>query len=154
VVESFRHHRDDRRESALDFVGHSQGEHEVLAGGVHIFRRSQDGAEIVARMSEAARRHVTVEEIDVARQAGVEERRLVYRGLAAADQRATSRGTIFFELLTQRMEGQAGQRGDRTADTVQDIALEQPADVRRQLRRASRVGERRNVIDGSRSLAI
>jgi hypothetical protein len=82
VVEPFRHHRDDRREPALDFVGHSQGEHEVLAGGVHIFRRRQDGAEIVARMSETARRHITVEEIDIARQAGVKERRLIQRGLA------------------------------------------------------------------------
>jgi hypothetical protein len=94
VVEPFRHHRGDRRESALDFVGHSQGEHEVLAGGSHIFRRSQDGAEIVARMSETARRHITVEEIDIARQAGVEERRLIQRGLAASDQRAAAWGAV------------------------------------------------------------
>ena len=105
-------------------------------------------------MSEAARRHVTVEKIDVARQAGIEQCCLVYGCPATADQCAPAWGTIFLELLTQRMEGPAGQRGDRTADAVQDIALEQPADVRRQLRRASRVGERRNAIDGFRSLAI
>jgi hypothetical protein len=65
----------------MPIIGHRQGEHEVLAGGVRVFRRSQNGAEIVARMSEAARRHVTVEKIDIARQAGIKERRLIHRVL-------------------------------------------------------------------------
>src|SRR5208282_5738687 len=48
--------------------------------------------------------HVAVEKIDVAHKTGVEERCLICRGLAAADQRAATRGSIFLELFAQRIE--------------------------------------------------
>src|SRR5580704_4106498 len=76
------------------------------------FRRRQDGAEIIARMSETARRHITVEQIDIARQAGVEERRLIQRGLAASDQRAAAWGAVFLELVAQRGERSTRQGRD------------------------------------------
>jgi hypothetical protein len=41
-------------------------------------------------MTEAARRHVAVEKIDIAHQTGVEEGGLVGRGIPAADQRAAT----------------------------------------------------------------
>jgi hypothetical protein len=147
VVEPFRHHWDDRRESALDFVGHSQGEYEVLAGGAHIFRRSQDGAEIVARMSETARRHITVEEIDIARQAGVEERRLIQCSLAASDQRAAAWGPIFLELFAQRRERSTRQGRDRAGEAIQNVALEQLADFRCQALLPSRSGKGGDAFD-------
>jgi hypothetical protein len=131
----------------LDFVGHSQGEHEVLAGGVHIFRRSQDGTEIVARMSETARRHITVEKIDIARQAGVEERRLIQRGLAAFDQRAAAWGAVFLELVAQRGERSTRQGRDRAGEAIQNVALEQPADFRCQALRPSRNGKGGDAFD-------
>lgn len=59
---------------------------------------------------ELLRRHVAVEQIDVAHKTGIEERCLVRGGVAAADQRAPARSTVFLELFAQCLEGLSWQR--------------------------------------------
>jgi hypothetical protein len=98
-------------------------------------------------MSEAARRHITVEKIDIARQAGIKERRLIHRGLAAADQRAAAWGAIFLELLAQRGERSTRQGRDRAAEAVQNVALEKLPDFRCQALRPSRNGKGGDTCD-------
>jgi hypothetical protein len=141
VVEALRHHRDDGCKSALDFVRYGEGQHEFLAGPACLLGRGEDGPEIVARMTEAAGRHVAVEKIDITHETGVEERCLIRGGLAAANQCAATRGTVFLELFAQRPEGWTRQRRDRAAEAVQDIALEKPPDVGRQMLRPRRSGK-------------
>src|SRR5258708_830850 len=98
-------------------------------------------------MSETARRHITVEKIDIARQAGVEERRLIQRGLAASDQRAAAWGAVFLELVAQRGERSTRQGRDRAGEAIQNVALEQPADFRCQALRPSRNGKGGDAFD-------
>ena len=93
----------------------------------------ENGPEVVARMTEAARRHVAVEQIDVAHKTGVEERRLICGGLAAADQRAPARSPVFLELFAQRLEGLSWQRSDGATNAVQNIALEKLPGLVREL---------------------
>ena len=50
-----------------------------------MFRRREDGAEIVAGMAQSPRRHIAVEQIDVADQSRIEQRGLVGRRLSATD---------------------------------------------------------------------
>src|SRR5258708_600750 len=97
-----------------------------------MFRRREDGAEIVSWMAQSSRRHIAVEQIDVADQPRIEQRGLVGRRLSATDQRARAAGTIFRELFAQRREWSTGQRGDRATEAVEDVALEELADVRLQ----------------------
>jgi hypothetical protein len=52
---------------------HWKRQHELLAGRPCLLGRGEDGPEIVTRMTEAARRHVAVEKIDVAHKTGVKE---------------------------------------------------------------------------------
>jgi hypothetical protein len=84
VVEALRHHGDDRCEPALDFICYGERQHEFLAGRSCVLGRGEDAPEVVTRMTEAARRHVAVEKIDVAHETGVEECCLICGGLAAA----------------------------------------------------------------------
>ena len=147
VVEALRHHRDNCCEPALDFVRYGERQHEFLAGRPCLLGRGEDGPEIVARMTEAARRHVAVEKIDIAHKTGVEERCLICRGLAAADQRAAARGSIFLELFAQRSEGRTRQRGDCATEAVQNIALEHLPDFRRQVLHPSRSGKGADAFD-------
>ena len=74
-------------------------------------------------MTEAAGRHIAVEKIGVAYQTGVEERGLIGGSLAAANESAATRRSIFLELFAQRLEGRPWQRGDCTAEAVQNVAL-------------------------------
>jgi len=85
----------------------------------------ENGAEVVARMAEAARRHVAVEQIYVTHQAGVEERRLIGRRPTAADQGASAGSAVLLELFAQRLEGLPWERGDGAAEAVKNIAFEQ-----------------------------
>jgi hypothetical protein len=94
----------------------------VLAGCPCLLRGG-NGPEVVTRMAESARRHVTVEQVHVAHKTGVEERRLICGRFAAADQRAPARSTVFLELIAKRLEGLPRQRGDGAAKAVQNIAL-------------------------------
>ena len=98
-------------------------------------------------MTEAARRHVAVEQIDVAHKTGVEERRLICGCLAAADQRAAARSPVFLELFAQCLEGLSWQRSDGAAEAVQNIALEKVADIARQLLRPSGSGKGGDSLD-------
>jgi hypothetical protein len=148
MVEALRHYRDDGCEPALDFIRYGERQHEFPAGRSGLLGRGEDGPEIVARMTEAAGRHVAVEKIDIAHQTGVEERCLIWGGLAAADQRAATRGSIFLELFAQRSEGRTRQRGDRAAEAVQNIALEKLADIGPQVLRPSRSGKGGDAFDG------
>ena len=50
-----------------------------------MFRRREDGAEIVSGMAQSSRRHIAVEQIDVADQSRIEQRGLVGRRLSATD---------------------------------------------------------------------
>src|SRR5258706_189784 len=97
-----------------------------------MFRRREDGAEIVSWMAQSSRRHIAVEQIDVADQPRIEQRGLVGRRRAATDERARAAGTIFRKLFAQRREWSTGQRGDRATEAVEDVALEEFADVRLQ----------------------
>ena len=147
VVEALRHHGNGGCEPALDFICYGECQHEFLAGRACLLGRGKDGPEVVTRMTKASGRHIAVEKIDIAHQAGVEERRLICGGLAAADQRAATRGPIFLELFAQRLEGRTWQRRDRAAEAVQDIALEKPPDVGRQVLRPSRSGKGGDALD-------
>jgi len=147
VVKALRHHRDNRGEPALDFVRDGERQHEFLAGRPRMLRRGEDGPEIVARMAEAAGRHVAVEKIDIAHEAGIEECCLIHRGLAAADQCAAASGAIFLELFAQRLEGRTWQRRDRAAEAVQNIAFEQLPDIGRQVLRPRRRGKGGDAFD-------
>src|SRR5260370_20699168 len=62
----------------------------------------------------------------------MEQRGLVGRRLSAADERARAAGTIFRKLFAQRREWSTGPRGDRATEAVEDVALEEFADVRLQ----------------------
>src|SRR5207253_2937248 len=77
-----------------------------------LLSRGENGPEVVARMTEAARRHIAIEQIDVAHKTGVEERCLIRGGVAAADQRAPARSPVFLELFAQRLEGLSWQCSD------------------------------------------
>jgi len=125
----------------LDFVRHGEREHELLAGCSCLLRRGENGPEVVTRMTEAARRHVAVEQIYVAYKSGVEERRLIRGRLAAADQRTPARSPVFLELFAQCLEWLSRQRGDGTAEAVQNIALEKPPGVARQVLRPRGCGK-------------
>src|SRR5579863_6874681 len=65
VVEALRHHRDGGRTPALNFVGHGERQHELLAGGPGLLSRGENGSEVVTRVTEPPRRHVAVEQIYV-----------------------------------------------------------------------------------------
>ena len=95
VVEAVGHHRDSGCEPALNFIGHSKRQPEFLAGCACLLGRGENGPEVVARMTEAARRHVAVEQIHVADKSGVEERCLIRGCLASADQGAQARSPVF-----------------------------------------------------------
>ena len=97
-----------------------------------MFGRCENGAEIVSGMAQSSRRHIAVEQIDVADQPRIEQRGLVGRRLSATVQLARAAGTIFRELFAQRREWSTGQRGDRATEAVEDVALEELADVRLQ----------------------
>src|SRR5712675_2424539 len=51
MVEALCHDRHHGGEPALDLIGDREGKHEVLARRLGVFRRSQDGAEIVTGMT-------------------------------------------------------------------------------------------------------
>ena len=89
--------------------------------------------QVVARMTEAAGRHIAIEQIDVAHKTGVEERCLIRGGVAAADQRAPARSPVFLELFAQRLEGLSWQCNDGATNAVQNIALEKLTRVVRQM---------------------
>src|SRR5882672_9605689 len=104
MVESLCHHRHYGGEPALDLIGDRKGKHEVLARRLCVLRSSQDGAEIVTGMTQSAWRHVAVEQVDISDQPRVEQRRLIRRCLAAANQCARSAGPILRKLFAQRCE--------------------------------------------------
>jgi len=141
VVEAVGHHRDSGCEPALNFIGHSKRQHEFLAGCACLLGRGENGPEVVARMTEAARRHVAVEQIHVADKSGVEERCLIRGCLASADQGAPARSPVFPELFAQRLKGLSWKRSDGAANAIQNIALEELPDVVRQMLRPSVGGE-------------
>src|SRR5271170_4529797 len=72
MVEALRHYGNDGCEPALDFVRYGERQHKFLAGRPCSLGRGEDSSEVIARVAEAARRHVAVEKIDVAHQTGVE----------------------------------------------------------------------------------
>src|SRR4029077_16840602 len=100
MVESLRHYGNPGCESALDFIGCGECEHEFLARCPYVFSSCKDGAEVVTRMAKAALCHVAIEQVHIAYKRRVEECRLIGRSLAAANQSATTRGSIFFDLVT------------------------------------------------------
>src|SRR6185436_3185247 len=97
MIEPFHHHRDDRVKATLNLVRYGQRQHELLAGRPDLLGRREDRSEVVTGMTKAARRHVAVQQVDVTGKSRVEQRRLIYGSLAAADQRATTRSSVFFE---------------------------------------------------------
>jgi len=99
MVEALRHYGNAGCESALDFMSCGECQHECLAGCAYVFSRCKDGPEIVTRMAKATLCHVAIEKVDIAHKRGVEECCLIGRGLAAANQSATTRSSIFFDLL-------------------------------------------------------
>jgi len=70
-----------------------------------------------------------------AHKCGVEECRLIGRGLAAANQRATTRGSIFFDLVAQRSERRTRNSSDRARYAVQNVAFEKLPNISRQVQR-------------------
>src|SRR4029077_11302031 len=107
----------------------------------------ENGPEVVARMTEAARRHIAIEQIDVAHKTRVEERCLIRGGVAAADQRAPARSAVFLELFAQRLERLSWQCHDGATNAVQNIALEKLPGLVRELPWSGGCGEGRNSLD-------
>src|SRR6267143_1369283 len=141
MVESLCHHRHYGGEPALDLIGDRKGKHEVLARRFCMLRSSQDGAEIVAGMTQSAWRHVAVEQVDISDQPGVIQRRLIRRRLAAADQRARSAGPILRKLFAQCCEWRTRKRRYRASQAIQNVSLVELAYVGLQRSRNSPVGK-------------
>ena len=99
MVETPCHYRHGGCEPALDFIGYCECQHEFLAGCPDVFRSREDGPEVVTRMAKATLCHVAIEKVYIAHKRGVKECGLIGRGLAAANQSATTRGSIFFDLV-------------------------------------------------------
>jgi hypothetical protein len=99
MVEALRHYGNAGCESALDFIGCSECEHKFLARCADIFGYCKDAPEVVARMAKASSCHVAIKKVHITHKGGVEECRLIGRGLPAANQRATTRCSIFFDLV-------------------------------------------------------
>ncbi len=135
MIEPFRHDRNDRGNAAADLIGHGKREHEVLAACRCMVGRGEDRAEIVAGVTQAARRHVAVEQIDIAHEARVIQRGLIRRRRATANQGARTRAAVLVELLAKRLERLARQRADRTAQAVEDVSLEHGSRLRREMLR-------------------
>src|ERR1700754_2214947 len=95
--------------------------------------RGENGPEVVARMTEGARRHIAIEQIDVTHKTGVEKHRLICGSLSSADQRAPARSPVFLELFAQCLEGLSCQRRNGAAEAVQNIALEELPGLVREL---------------------
>jgi hypothetical protein len=85
MVEALRHYRNAGCESALDFIGCGECQHEFLARCSNVFSRCKDGPKVVTRMAKATLCHVAIEKVHIAHKRGVEECRLIGRGLAAAN---------------------------------------------------------------------
>jgi hypothetical protein len=154
VVEPLRHHGHCGRESTLNLVRNGKRQHEFLTRCSRCFGRRENATEVVTGMTEAAIRHVAVEKIDVARKAGVEECRLIRRGLAAADQGAATWRAIFFKLLAQCLERSAWQHRDRAAEAVKDVALVKLTDFWCQAAGPGRSAERCYALNSRSSLCF
>src|SRR5580704_3480912 len=124
VVETPCHYGHGGCESTLDFIRYCECQHESLAGCSDVFGRCKDRPKIVTRMAKAARCHIAIEKVDIAHKRRVEECRLVGRGLAAANQRATTRGSIFFDLVAQQSERRSRNSCDRARYAVENVAFE------------------------------
>jgi len=66
VIEALCHDRHDRGNATTNFIRNCECQHERFAARRPMLRCREDGAEIIARMAKAARRHVAVKQIDVA----------------------------------------------------------------------------------------
>jgi hypothetical protein len=102
-----------------------------------LFGSGEHCSKVVARVAQAARRHVAVEQINVADESGVEERSLVERRFPSTDQCTAAGRAEFFEPLAQRLERTPRERGDGATETVQDIALVELSNVRLEIFRMS-----------------
>jgi hypothetical protein len=131
----------------LDFVRYGERQHELLAGCPCLLGRGENGPEVVTRVTESARRHVTVEKVHVAYKTAVEERSLISGCLAAADQPAPARSSVILELFAEFLEGLSWQRGDGAANAVQNIAFEQSPDIAGQVLWLGRSGKGGDSLD-------
>jgi hypothetical protein len=125
VIEALAHDRHRGGETGPDFVGDGEGQHEVLTAGADRLCYGEDAAEIVGRVAKTPGAHVAVEEIDVADQAGIVERRLVAGSSATADEGARPLCAVIRELLAQPRERLARQGTQCAAEAVQDVALKE-----------------------------
>src|SRR5580692_11149212 len=124
MVESLRHYGNAGCESALDFIGCRECQHEFLARCPYVIGRCKDGPEVITRMAKATLCHVGVKKVHIAYQRRVEESRLIGRGLAAADHRATTWGSIFLDLFAYHFERSTRDSSDSAPYAVQNIPLE------------------------------
>src|ERR1700722_9281141 len=147
MIETFRHDGNDCREAALYFVGDREGQQKVLPARPRVFSARKDGAEIVARMAEAARGHIAVEKIDVANETGVVESGLINRSCATADESTASPGPVFLKLIPERTKWHTQQRGDCAANTVKYVSLQQCAGLSSQMRELRVARECRYPLD-------
>ena len=77
VVEPTAHHRNLCAETTLDLVGDRESEQEIRPAGVDVFGDGEHRAEVVGRMTQAAGRQISVEQIGITHQHRVEEGRLI-----------------------------------------------------------------------------
>src|SRR5882762_9801138 len=92
-------------------------------------------------MTQSAWRHVAVEQVDISDQPRVEQRRLIRRRLAAANQRARSTGPILRKLVAQRCERRSRKRGYRASQAIQNVSFVELARVGLQRCRNSAVSK-------------
>ena len=70
----------------MDLVGDRECQQEVRSARLGVFGDREHRAEVVRRVAQTARGQISVEQIGIAHQHRVEERRLVHRRAATADE--------------------------------------------------------------------
>ena len=86
VIEPARHDGNLCAEPALDLVGDREGQQEIGSAGVDVLGYGQNRTEVVSGVAQAAHRQIGVEQIGIAHQHRIEERRLIHRGPPTADE--------------------------------------------------------------------
>ncbi len=124
MIESACHDGNLRAEPALDLIGNRKGQQEIRTAGVDVLGDGEDGPEIVGGMAQAAYRQIGVQQIGIAHQDRVEERRLIHRGPPAADECRGGAPAEFLGLLADRRDELTVQGTERAGDAVQHVSLE------------------------------
>ena len=115
---------------------------------LRVLSSGENRPEVIAWMTQPARRHVAIEQINIPDQPGIEERCLVRRGGSSANECVGPRRPVFGKLFAKNLERPPRQSGYRATQAIQNIALDDPTYLRVQICRARLAHERRDSFDG------